>query len=138
VSVRRRRDPDLAVAIRIAAQTSGIDDLGAEDVCALTAVAREVEEGETCLVLHVCRSDLTTGCVDGRVEVERRRPSAVIVTVGPPRSLKVITGHVRQPSPGRALLSQKRREWWGRVRGADGRQRWIRAVDLRPASRRGN
>jgi hypothetical protein len=27
-----------------------------------------------------------------------------------------------------------RREWWGRVRGADGRQRWVRAVDLRPAS----
>jgi hypothetical protein len=30
---------------------------------------------------------------------------------------------------------KERREWWGRVRGADGRQRWIRAVDLRPASR---
>jgi hypothetical protein len=27
-----------------------------------------------------------------------------------------------------------RQEWWGRVRGADGRQRWVRAVDLRPAS----
>jgi hypothetical protein len=27
-----------------------------------------------------------------------------------------------------------RQEWFGRVRGADGRQRWIRAVDLRPAS----
>jgi hypothetical protein len=26
-----------------------------------------------------------------------------------------------------------RLEWWGRVRGADGRQRWIRAADLRPA-----
>jgi hypothetical protein len=25
-------------------------------------------------------------------------------------------------------------EWWGRVRGADGRQRWIKAIDLRPAS----
>ena len=25
-------------------------------------------------------------------------------------------------------------EWWGRVRGADGRQQWIRAVDLRPAN----
>jgi hypothetical protein len=29
---------------------------------------------------------------------------------------------------------RERREWFGRVRGADGRQRWIRAVDLRPAS----
>jgi hypothetical protein len=25
-------------------------------------------------------------------------------------------------------------EWWSRVRGADGRQRWIKASDLRPAS----
>jgi hypothetical protein len=27
-----------------------------------------------------------------------------------------------------------RQEWLGRVRGADGRQRWVKAVDLRPAS----
>jgi hypothetical protein len=27
-----------------------------------------------------------------------------------------------------------RQQWLGRVRGADGRQRWISAVDLRPAS----
>jgi len=27
-----------------------------------------------------------------------------------------------------------RLEWFGRVRGKDGRQRWIRAVDLRPES----
>jgi hypothetical protein len=26
-----------------------------------------------------------------------------------------------------------RQVWYGRVRGANGRQRWIRAVDLRPA-----
>jgi hypothetical protein len=26
---------------------------------------------------------------------------------------------------------KERREWWGRVRGADGRQNWIRAADLR-------
>jgi hypothetical protein len=26
---------------------------------------------------------------------------------------------------------KERREWWGRVRGADGRQKWIRAADLR-------
>jgi hypothetical protein len=30
---------------------------------------------------------------------------------------------------------RERREWFGRVRGADGRQRWIKAADLRPASR---
>src|SRR4051794_1085250 len=29
---------------------------------------------------------------------------------------------------------KERQDWWGRVRSADGRQRWIRAVDLRPAS----
>ena len=29
---------------------------------------------------------------------------------------------------------KERQEWWGRVRGANGRQRWIRAGDLRPAS----
>jgi hypothetical protein len=29
---------------------------------------------------------------------------------------------------------KEQQEWLGRVRGADGRQRWIRAVDLRPAS----
>jgi hypothetical protein len=29
---------------------------------------------------------------------------------------------------------RERREWWGRVRGANGRQRWVKAADLRPAS----
>lgn len=29
---------------------------------------------------------------------------------------------------------KERQEWWSRVCGADGRQRWIRAGDLRPAS----
>jgi hypothetical protein len=29
---------------------------------------------------------------------------------------------------------KERQEWWGRVRAADGRQRWIKAADLRPAS----
>ena len=29
---------------------------------------------------------------------------------------------------------KERQQWLGRVRGADGKQRWIRAVDLRPAS----
>jgi hypothetical protein len=31
------------------------------------------------------------------------------------------------------LVGEERQAWWGRVRGADGRQRWIKAVDLRPA-----
>jgi hypothetical protein len=29
---------------------------------------------------------------------------------------------------------KERLEWWGRVRGADGRQRWVKAADIRPAS----
>ena len=29
---------------------------------------------------------------------------------------------------------KERQQWLGRVRGADGRQRWVKAVDLRPAS----
>jgi hypothetical protein len=33
---------------------------------------------------------------------------------------------------------KERREWWGRVRGADSRQRWIRAADLRPARNHGH
>ena len=32
---------------------------------------------------------------------------------------------------------KERQEWWGRVRGADGRQRWIRAIDLRPTKEGG-
>jgi hypothetical protein len=56
----------------------------------LTAVAREVvEDGETGLVLHIRWSDLTTDCVDGRAEVERGRPGAVLVTVGSPRNVQV-------------------------------------------------
>jgi hypothetical protein len=27
-----------------------------------------------------------------------------------------------------------RQEWFGRVRGPDGQQRWVKAVDLRPGS----
>ena len=34
----------------------------------------------------------------------------------------------------KVLKLNERQQWWGRARGADGRQRWIRAVDLRPAS----
>jgi hypothetical protein len=29
---------------------------------------------------------------------------------------------------------KERQVWWGRVRGASGRQRWIKADDLRPAN----
>jgi hypothetical protein len=38
-------------------------------------------------------------------------------------------------SPGGQLdyWVKERREWLVRVRGADGRQRWVKAADLRPA-----
>ena len=29
---------------------------------------------------------------------------------------------------------KERQQWLGRVRGADGKQRWIAAIDLRPAN----
>jgi hypothetical protein len=35
------------------------------------------------------------------------------------------------------LWVKERREWLGRVRGQDGRQRWIRAADLRPTKEGG-
>jgi hypothetical protein len=28
---------------------------------------------------------------------------------------------------------KERREWWGRARGPNGRQKWVKAADLRPA-----
>jgi hypothetical protein len=45
-----------------------------------------------------------------------------------------------ESATGRELASldwwvKDRQEWWGRVRGADGRQRWIKALDLRPRER---
>jgi hypothetical protein len=33
---------------------------------------------------------------------------------------------------------KERLEWFGRIRGADGRQHWIKAADIRPAGRRGD
>jgi hypothetical protein len=38
-------------------------------------------------------------------------------------------------SPGGTLdwWVKERQQWFGRVRGSDGRQKWIRASDLRPA-----
>jgi hypothetical protein len=39
-------------------------------------------------------------------------------------------------SPGGQLdwWVKERQQWMGRVRGKDGRQRWIKAADLRPAN----
>jgi hypothetical protein len=42
-------------------------------------------------------------------------------------------------SPGGTLdwWVKERQQWLGRVRGPDGRQKWVRATDLRPASEDG-
>jgi hypothetical protein len=50
--------------------------------------------------------------------------------IDPPIQVEIATW-----SPGGQLdWWVRERQWWGRVRGADGRQRWVRAVDLRPVS----
>jgi hypothetical protein len=68
--------------------------------------------------------DLSNGEVQQHAEADRRE-------VDPPIQVESATW-----SPGGQLdwWVKERQEWWGRVRGADGRQRWIRAGDLRPAS----
>jgi hypothetical protein len=50
--------------------------------------------------------------------------------VDPPVEVQVATW-----SAGGALdwWVKERQQWLGRVRGPDGRQKWIRATDLRPA-----
>jgi hypothetical protein len=35
-------------------------------------------------------------------------------------------------------VREERREWFGRVRGAEGKQQWIKAVDLRPVNENAN
>jgi hypothetical protein len=68
--------------------------------------------------------DLSDADVQQFAEVDRR-------VVDPPIHIESATW-----SPGGQLdwWVRERREWWGRVRGANGRQRWVRAADLRPAS----
>jgi hypothetical protein len=60
----------------------------------------------------------------------RRRAEADRRELDPPIEVEAATW-----SPGGQLdwWVKERQEWWGRVRGQDGHQRWIRAVDLRRA-----
>ena len=68
--------------------------------------------------------DLSDDVVQQRADTDRRE-------VDPPIQVETATwSKVGQLD----WWVKERREWWGRVRGADGRQRWIRAVDLRPAN----
>jgi hypothetical protein len=61
----------------------------------------------------------------------QRRDAADRREVNPPIEVESATW-----SPGGTLdwWVKERLEWFGRVRGEDGRQRWIKAVDLRPVS----
>jgi hypothetical protein len=68
--------------------------------------------------------DLTDGDVQRLPEADRRE-------VDPPIQADMATWS----TAGRLdWWVKERQEWLGRVRGADGRQRWIRAADLRLAS----
>ena len=68
--------------------------------------------------------DLSDDDVQQFAEADRRE-------VDPPIEVQTATW-----SPGGQLdwWVKERQQWWGRVRGKDGRQRWIKAADLRRQS----
>jgi hypothetical protein len=68
--------------------------------------------------------DLNEGDLERFAEADRH-------AVDPPIEVQAATW-----SPGGQLDSwvKDRQEWFGRVRGANGRQRWVKAADMRPAS----
>jgi hypothetical protein len=68
--------------------------------------------------------------MDLRDDEVRRHAEADRLEVDPPIQVEMATW-----SAGGQLdwWVKERREWWGRVRGADERQRWVGAIDLRPA-----
>jgi hypothetical protein len=65
--------------------------------------------------------------VQRRAEADRRE-------VDPPIQVEVATWSRAGQLDWWVKEHRPRTEWLGRVRGADGKQRWIRAADLRPAS----
>jgi hypothetical protein len=93
--------------------------------------------GPRCLALESAASGATTSRIPsrnsavGRTDDLEQRAEADRREVDPPIEVEPATW-----SPGGQLdwWVKERREWWVRVRSADGRQRWIRAVDLRPVS----
>ena len=68
--------------------------------------------------------DLSNDDLDHRSEADRRE-------VNPPVQVETATWYKAGQFD---WWVNERQQWLGRVRGADGRQRWIRAGDLRPAS----
>jgi hypothetical protein len=68
--------------------------------------------------------DLSDTDAQQRAEADRRE-------VDPPIQVETAT---RSRAGQLDWWVKDRKEWWGHVRGVDGRQRWIRAVDLRPGA----
>ena len=71
--------------------------------------------------------DLSNDDLERRAAADRRK-------VDPPVQAETATWSRAGQLDWWVLERRPRVEWWGRIRGAEGRQRWIRAVDLRPAS----
>jgi hypothetical protein len=65
--------------------------------------------------------DLSDDEVQQRAEADRRE-------VDPPIQVETATSSKAGQLD---WWVKERQEWWGRVRGADGRQRWVKAADLR-------
>jgi hypothetical protein len=70
--------------------------------------------------------DLSDDEVQRRAEEDRRE-------VDPPIQVDVATWSHAGQLDWWVKEHRPRLEWFGRVRGADGKQRWIKASDLRPA-----
>jgi hypothetical protein len=66
--------------------------------------------------------DLSEDEVQQRAEADRR-------AVDPPVQVAMATGFKAGQLD---WWVRERQEWFGRVRGKDGRQRWIPAADIRP------
>jgi len=73
--------------------------------------------------------DLSDDEVQRRAEADRRE-------VNPPIQVDVATWSLAGQLDWWVKEHRPRLEWFGRVRGADGKQRWIKASDLRLQGRR--
>jgi hypothetical protein len=71
--------------------------------------------------------DLSDKDVQQFAEADRR-------AVDPPIEVQAATWSPRGRLDWWVKEYRPRVDWWGRVRGADGRQRWIKAADLRAAN----
>jgi hypothetical protein len=97
------------------------------------------------LILQLCAFEVTLEGISGQV-VRTTLPDWTTILTGP--AVLTIEGNDRSATFNISVETatwsragqldwwvKERQEWWGRVRGADSRQRWIRGVDIRPAKR---